>query len=276
MLFGKPLFIIALALVVSCLFLGNQKLGPIPQLTTVIDSEPSDSTPKSSFPLIHSVENIFELLRHHQIEEAYQNYTSSGFKKETSFQTFSQFVKEFPIFTNEKMINYHSPIIEEGIGSVTLELKSTNQEVVTLDVLLINENNDWKILGLKILPNEVNSEFKQIKASEAQKLALLINAHLKSLTKENLEESYANETAHDFRKMTSFDKFKELIAHNSVLTAHKKIQYSKLTFNNNVATYGIYLTDMQDNQHYVEYDFIRENPSGQQEWKILQIVVAGS
>jgi hypothetical protein len=221
--------------------------------------------------LILPIEKIFDALHGHHVEEAYQHYTSSGFKRETSFQTFNQFIEAFPIFTNEKVINYHSPIIEEGIGNIIVELKDEKQEIITLDILLVNEDNAWKILGLQILPNEINSEFKEIKGNETKILAMIINRQLKSLTQGDLEKSYQEETSEDFKKMTSLMKFKELIAQNAVLAKHKEIQYSKLTFNNNVATYGIYLTDMQNNQHYVEYDFTKEG----HEWKILQIVVTG-
>ena len=226
---------------------------------------------KPELSLVLPIEKIFETLHGHHVEEAYQNYTSTGFKKETSFQAFNQFIEEFPIFTNERVINYHSPIIEEGIGNVIIEVKGEKQGLVTLDILLINEENAWKILGFQILPNESYSELKRVTAEDTKDLAMIINQSLKSFAQEDLEKAYHQDTSESFKKGTSFIKFKELIEKNPVLAKHTAVQYSKLYFNNNVATYGIYLTDIVGNKHYLEYDFVREG----NQWKILQIMVTG-
>jgi hypothetical protein len=114
----------------------------------------------SASPQIEAVRDQLLAIRAGDLEKAYF-YTSTEFRQETSFDTFKQFVENYPVikyndggeFAAQKM-----PDTNDNIFEVVAKIHSNNGEELPLEYQLVSEDGAWKILGLRVdTPDEQTS-----------------------------------------------------------------------------------------------------------------------
>lgn len=123
----------------------------------LITTEVKSGDEKDAFDaglLLNIIGGQLDDLRKGDIQQAYMQATSSGFRKITSFEKFTDFVKAFPVLYENKsfqlnIINFDQPIL-------TLEgaLISQHGESLEVEYDLINEQGKWKIHGIQLFKPE--------------------------------------------------------------------------------------------------------------------------
>lgn len=138
------LLILLCPLVVEAkIFLGEREKGVV--------SEPTSVDFNQVLPVI---EDQLQDIRTGNIEKAYKNYTSEKFRKGTSFDTFKQLVKDFKVLSDNKLFQYQSFYVEEGIAIFEGDLVSTDGQAVSVEYDLVKENGSWKIMGMQLYQSE--------------------------------------------------------------------------------------------------------------------------
>lgn len=88
-----------------------------------------------------------------QVEEAYEKYSSVDFKKETSLETFENFVKvnaQLSDNVNSKFYSRHISVEgENGIGTLEGTLTDKAGSIAKVKYTFVKEGEDWKILNME-------------------------------------------------------------------------------------------------------------------------------
>lgn len=122
--------------------------------------EPHPPAPSQDISLDHKailsqIENLITAIQANQIQKAYNEYTSDQFKKVSSIEDFDNFVKGYPELSSSKNAFFgyirNKPL---GVSFIEGTLISTTGESVSMEFDLIKENEQWKIIGIKVLPPE--------------------------------------------------------------------------------------------------------------------------
>lgn len=104
------------------------------------------------------VQNELTALRVGDLEKAY-SYTSSDFQKEVSPSDFKKFVDQYPQLKNNVSASFLDREYKDGTGDLNGTLKLKDGTTIPIEVKLIKENNEWKILGIG-LKNVDNADGK--------------------------------------------------------------------------------------------------------------------
>jgi hypothetical protein len=103
--------------------------------------------------ILSLIENQMADIQSHQIEQAYERYTSNQFKIATSLEEFTYFINGYPEFSKNKNAFFGN--IEpkpEGVFSIQGTLISTTGDSMNVEYDLVKEEGSWKIIGIKVFP----------------------------------------------------------------------------------------------------------------------------
>lgn len=96
------------------------------------------------------VKGHIEALKNHNFNKAYQDYTAKLFKESTPLKEFEEFLKEFPVFTENGQVDYKKLTFNNNLGTYEVLMTAGNGIVYDLKYELIAENGVWKILQIQI------------------------------------------------------------------------------------------------------------------------------
>lgn len=99
--------------------------------------------------LLDPVQRHFDALKAGDMIAAYAE-TSSAFRQQTSPQQYADFVASYPIMTNYTDLSFGARSFENDDGKLEATLTGPDGVAVPMEVLLIKENGNWKILGLTL------------------------------------------------------------------------------------------------------------------------------
>lgn len=218
------------------------------------------------------------LLQRGDIGAAYRNFTSLPFRRTTSLESFTTFVNKFPAFRQNDKIELKDRTIQNDMGKFRVALYGT-AGITLVEYTLGQEDNAWKIWGLQIIstpkatmnPTVANPQFSTpvYRNFNSSDLSKVIDQQLEALKNNDIAKAYYAYTSKEFQKSTSYKQFEAFISATPILTQEHTNSFTKLVFNNNIATFSGILTDTNGVEHPVEYDLIEQD--GQ--WKVLQILV---
>jgi hypothetical protein len=80
------------------------------------------------------------------------SYTSRDFRNSTSLEKFQQFVDSYPSLKNNLSVAYDSRETNNGVGTLKGTLKSNDGGTTPIEYKLVNENDEWKILSIRLNP----------------------------------------------------------------------------------------------------------------------------
>lgn len=141
----KPLFIL-LGCISPLLLNAENKEPRFEDKETTLDEVLSVDTKQ----LIQVIEDQLALLRQGSIERAYQEYTSSEFRKATLFDQFKKFVTNYPVFSKNQSFQFHAMNFQAHVATVQGALISKSGDILQAEYDLIKEDGKWKILGIEI------------------------------------------------------------------------------------------------------------------------------
>ena len=99
--------------------------------------------------LVTPVEAYLGALKGHNVEAAYAQ-TSERFREATSREQFDAFVAGNPAMSQIKDFSIGERQVENNIGAVKGTLSLENGEEVTFEFRLVNEADEWKIMGFQL------------------------------------------------------------------------------------------------------------------------------
>jgi hypothetical protein len=108
-----------------------------------------------------------------QTEEyaAAYSYTSTGFQNTTSFEAFKKFVNQFSALRNNKGVEFEERSIENGVGTVSVELLSRSGAKTPAKYQLVKENDKWKIQAMILNPVDAGASETVSKATLVKPVA---------------------------------------------------------------------------------------------------------
>lgn len=225
-------------------------------------------------PLFQIIRDQLNSLSLGNIKKAYDVYASKEFKDTTTLDAFKEFIQRYPILLNHTSIDFKNPLIGNDKGKVKVDLKNA-KETVPFEYSLGMENGVWKIWGIYVAKNDVNSPTDTSLQSPEETLTIsktlrnIIVEQLNEIRKGDLKKAYQEYTSAGFKKATSLKDFTDFIKSQPAFYENNAFDLNKLTFNNNIGTYAGTLTAKNSQTYPVEYDLIKED----NRWKILHILI---
>lgn len=116
--------------------------------------QPQDERSKEVFEV---VEKQLQSLRTGDYSKAYLTFTTKEFRKQTSLDSFKQFIKNFPVFSKNKTLTLNEIHFENQVVSLKGVLTSLEDETYLVEYELIKEDGRWKILGIQIIKIGTNN-----------------------------------------------------------------------------------------------------------------------
>ncbi len=105
---------------------------------------------ESSLPIIDTVEGMMRAIREQDFTRAYFAFSSKEFRRVTSLDSFSHFVKTSPVLIKNKTIST-TKILTYGNNAVYYAVGvAQDGTAVNIKYDLIIENGSWKILGIQL------------------------------------------------------------------------------------------------------------------------------
>jgi len=97
-------------------------------------------------------ENQLKAIREGDIIKAY-SFTSKDFRSATTLEAFKKFVDAYPSLKNNKSVSFSSRETNNGLGTLVGTLKSVDNGTTPIEYKLVKENDEWKILNVKLNPS---------------------------------------------------------------------------------------------------------------------------
>lgn len=214
--------------------------------------------------ILAPIEKQLNALQKNDLKGAYEGNVSSDFLKQTPFESFSSFVKEYPILTTFVQYAPTSPAINDKQADITVIL-NPGQEDIPLKYKLINENDEWKIWGLQIvLPADENAKNPLM---HPKQLTPVVEAMLKDLQNKKVDDAYNNLTSAEFRSITDLATFKAFLNVHPLISSHETASMKDALIEN--TQYGRVNVVLKQGENAAEFLFSLELEKNS--WKILGI-----
>lgn len=207
------------------------------------------------------IEKQLELIKNHKFTEAYYAHTSKEFQAATSLEDFKKFVKSFPILDQSYTQKWEVMQDEEDTKTLKGILKDDNENTINAYFQFIPQDDEWKILNMKLIPSLPDQNEKE--ASAKRELMKPIDEQLELLDADNIESAYTF-SSEDFKKNSKLSDFKEFLKHFPIFTSF--IEYEFLESNGNDEQAIVKVKLLNDNlKSIVDYSLVKENGH----WRIL-------
>lgn len=96
-------------------------------------------------------QNQLTAIRNGDFEKAYYSYTSLEFQKAIPLSTFKAFVEQFPQIKDNVGATFNTKNINNHQGTLKGILKSKDGTSTPIEIRLVYENNQWKILSIRLI-----------------------------------------------------------------------------------------------------------------------------
>lgn len=98
---------------------------------------------------VGTIKQQLQAINDGKLEDAYRKYTSSAFKKKTSFEDFSNLVNSNPQIFKSKASSFNQVNIENDQATVSGTVTGQDGSVTPMTYNLVFEKEKWLILGFR-------------------------------------------------------------------------------------------------------------------------------
>lgn len=213
--------------------------------------------------IIAIINDQLAALRNNDIQKTYTN-TSKEFQDATPQKSFEEFIKNYPIFKENRSASFGEIKIDQQAILVPVTL---NSDSATADVefSFIKQDKQWKLWSLNILKQSPIAE--RPSSIKSVDLSSIIEAQLAAIRKNDTSKAYQDFTSKDFKEVTSLPDFEQFVQKNPVIAKNKSSLFGNLSFENDIGTYEGTLTSEDGETAPVKYRLVYEDKG----WKILSI-----
>lgn len=232
--------------------------------------------PFSSQDLTKIVKEHLAAIQSNQISEAYYSYVSREFQIGTPLESFREFIKSNPIFSNTNTLHLEQQELKNGAVILKGTLASLDSKT-PIEYQLVKENDRWRIQNILIAeadPKNTETEAEkeaEEELSEQEEGILLIapiDAQLRALRDKDVNRAYYESVSENFRKATSIQDFTKFIENYPIFFTHKNIDLAVQNRQDDRADVTVIL-DPNKEPVTVDYQMIKEDGK----WKVWNIRV---
>lgn len=220
--------------------------------------------------LTEVVSDQLQAIKENRVTEAYYRYTSKPFQKATSLESFRQFIHSYPIFSQHKSVRFIDRESNEDIGSLQAMVLTEQGNEIPVEYQLVKEGDKWLIEHIK-LDDSYLEESPAVRDTDevfdSGPLKSSINGLMGQIRLGNLTKAYRDYTSQDFQKTTPFAEFEEFLKVNPSFSGGQVLEFTDLTFDNNIGTMKGVMIGSDGKRLGVEYDLIEEDGA----WKIFHV-----
>lgn len=163
-------------------------------------------------------------LRNHDIQHAYEETTSSDFKKVTSLENYTKYIENHPILFNHIDIAIKNQSIGKDEANVIVNL-NPEKEDIAVNYLLRIENGKWKIWSMNV--SSPYSATVEALLNNPQLMRKVVEEHLQALKANDIQKAYYEYTSQEFQKTTSLDDARKFVASNPGFTQYDALQFKQ-------------------------------------------------
>lgn len=211
-------------------------------------------------PLESIVKSQLSEIQKHQMTKAYYEYSSSEFKKNSSFEEFRSMVTKFPALSNHQSIKIKNVKQENNYGVVFADILENNKPTLSVKYEFIKEDNEWRILKIEILKDTSISETTPI-----------VKNQLEALSQSKIDEAYSTFGSSAFKKATTPEEFQHFVDAFPLLKKNDSISFPHEQVDGNKATVTA-LIHQNMQMLPIEYVLIKEG----NQWKIWSMRIVTS
>lgn len=149
--------------IIKVLLLENENISHVQFITLVEDHEwkirgieiLSSDTIKNlntykSEDLVKPINNFLDAIKSGKEKEAYETYTTEGFRGVTTYEQLEKFLETYDFLVKNEKINIYKIAFDNNIAIVNSQL-ITSDKIHEVQFYLMQENEEWKIVQIKIL-----------------------------------------------------------------------------------------------------------------------------
>ncbi len=102
-------------------------------------------------PALKASETFVVQLSSNQVDTAYDS-ASLQFKQVVTKEQFNAFLEQFPVLKKVQKVSFNSFTIENNFANVSGSITATDGQVSPINLQLVNENDQWRVLNLDLMP----------------------------------------------------------------------------------------------------------------------------
>lgn len=217
---------------------------PQTQMTTTSPSlnhnvEPGMGKTSPNVEWLQPVDGQLRALREHNIEKAYNDFTTDDFRKATSLELFKNFIEQYPIFFSHHDVSVEIQALQKTEGEI-MAILNPNEEAIKVQYRLVLENGQWKIWNLNLVSTYSASITKLLHDTDGIKK--FVSSFFDELHKKEVEEAYDTYTSKDFKKKTPLNDFEAFVKKYALLESFEKYKVGKPSIVETTATVNSELT----------------------------------
>lgn len=100
--------------------------------------------------ILKPINDQLKVIKNGDNKAAYEQYTSQDFKKFTSQEQFSTFLKNYPIFSSNASATLENPTFDNNMAIVMGKFTATSGESNDVEYNLNKEGDEWKIVAIRV------------------------------------------------------------------------------------------------------------------------------
>lgn len=171
-------------------------------------------------------------IKNREYTEAYYAFTSKEFQAATSLEEFKKFLKSFSLFTSSFSGELETLKDQNQLKVISGVLRNPEGKSLTVHYQMIDQGGRWKVLNIKAIPGSLEETAStQMKGDSG--IEKVLQAQLEMLNQGFFKESYENFSSEEFKKKTSYESFKQFLAHFPIFTSFIKYELLDLTIDEN-------------------------------------------
>lgn len=226
-----------------------------------VKPEDSKESNSSTERLLEPPQAFMQALKENNLKKAYEDYSSKGFRENTSYANFQDFVKDIPLLSHFSEVLVKSHEINQGRGLVTL-LLNPDQENLPVEFRLIQDNGPWKILFLRVIyPHETKATGGKL---DALSIISTVQEYLEALQSKKIGQAYKKFLSSDLQKEVPLDGFAQFINGYPAFTDHDSINIKEPSFEEDMGQVTI---ELQKGEQITEITYALKEEN--REWKII-------
>lgn len=187
-----------------------------------------------------TVEGQLKAIRSGQLTEAYYEYTSKEFQKATSLDSFKEFVKSLQPFIEKEAASSDETSLNNETKRVREIFLAQDNTKLTIDFLLIKEDEEWKIQNIRLS----STEDEEPNLTENESVTPIVNL-LENFKKQQVDLAYRDYTSPEFQKATSLKELKEFLKNFPVFEKYTSYDILDLHKKGNLAQAVVLFHDGQ-------------------------------
>lgn len=198
--------------------------SPAPAGTAATKGDTGSKQPQSpgSVDWLLPIDQQLRYLRQKDVQHAYDQTTSTDFKKATTPEEFAKFVKGYPILFTHTDISVQTQAIGNNEANIIVTL-NPDKEAVPVNYLLRKESGNWKVWSMNVTSpySSTVSELLQ----NPNSMRTVVEAQLQALRANDILKAYYDHTSQEFQHSTSLDDFRKFVSIYPSITQYDAIQF---------------------------------------------------